>query len=202
MAMATKRQLEIENISLKRKATYHKNKAADAVESLGTRDLQNDLLTKQNRVANRSITLLRNEKDELVKKALGLQNDLESSEETVEKLLDDVQALDNKVLSKNQALGALKSTNGKLSTVNAEHVKIAKSDQNHINDVETHRNSLLTMLENYKRNQLDALAAIELGLFLFYPEIYQEKLTKQIDPTDPQPRLFLRMFDILNKTND
>ncbi len=200
--METKDELKNEIYSQRRKVAYQMKKAEDAVETLRIRHEEYTLLKQYNRVANRSITLLKNEKDELVKKALGLQNDLESSEETVEKLLDDVQALDNKVLSKNQALGALKSTNGKLSTVNDELTKTTKSDQNHINDVEQHRNSLLTMLENYKRNQLDALAAIELGLFLFYPEIYQEKLKKQIDPTDPQPRLFLRMFDILNKTND
>lgn len=130
-----------------------------------------------------------------------LKADLEASEETVEKLLADIQAFDNKILSKNQALGALKSSNGKLTNTNADLVATTKSDQAHIKDVEQNRNSILTALENYKRNQLDALAVIELGLYLFYPEIYQDKLKRQIDPADPQPRLFLRMFDILNKTH-
>lgn len=198
--MTTKWQLEIDINKLNRKVAYQKKKVEDAENDLKGYLGKNTELVKETRVANRSITLLRMERDEFGKQKSSLHHDLQASEEIVEKLLGDVQRLSDKVTSKHQAIGSLKDRTIKLEKANREQDVISKADQAHIDALDVQNIAYLNTLNHYRQNQLDALAVIELGLFLFYPEIYKQKLKNQIDPTDPQPRLFLRMFDILNKT--
>ena len=188
--------------SLTRKVAYQKKKAGGAEKKMLDATEKWGQVVKENRALDRYITRMRIEINEVMAEKQKLHNDLENSEIVVENQIDYAKNLEAKLRGNKHDITDLNDRKDKLKTANDELIKIGKNDQAHINDVEQHRNSLLSMLEHYKRNQLDALSVIELGLYLFYPEIHREKLKNQVDPTDPQPRLFLRMFDILNKTHD
>jgi len=126
-----------------------------------------------------------------------MEEDLTASESYVEKQIVEIKELKTKITGQIHGVTDLKDQNKKLRKINDESTTtITMMDAT----IKEYQQTIHGLRKGYAGHQtiiVEAEAAMELGLQLFYPEA----LADQDAVKDPKARLLLRVFDILGKVN-
>lgn len=140
------------------------------------------------------------QRDTLTKQVESLTTELRELGERYDKKVEALKKANAELNGKRQAVTDLKQQRDREIKLRDEARKDRDDMRQQLNSTQTENINLNQMIADLRERARLALEAVELGLHLYHPELYEGQRMSGSGPVEqPRARLQLRIFDILNR---